>query len=70
MYEYRYYSIDTGGGLFFSNRDAKHREIIQQQAQVGWRFVGFVPTHFTSYGGIKALDLVFEREVPHGETEA
>lgn len=60
-YEYRYESVDTGGGFFFDNADCGHRAIIDAYARDGWRFAGFVPTRFSSYGGIKALDLVFER---------
>ncbi len=63
MYEYEYVNIRTGGGLFFNNAEAQHRDIIAAEAADGWRFVGFVPTEFSSYGGIKALDLVFEREI-------
>ncbi|MBQ9646940.1 MAG: DUF4177 domain-containing protein, partial [Oscillospiraceae bacterium] len=44
------------------NSAAAHREIIEQRAKDGWRFVASVPTQFTSYGGTKAVDLVFERE--------
>lgn len=65
-YEYRYESVDTGGGFFFDNADCGHRGVIDAYAKEGWRFAGFVPTRFSSYGGIKALDLVFER--PDGET--
>lgn len=62
MYQYEYVPVETGGGFFIDNADCSHRSIIDQHAQNGWRFVGFVPTRFSSYGGIKELDLVFERE--------
>ena len=63
MYEYEYVNIRTGGGFFLDNSDAAHRGIIDQHAKDGWRFVTAVPTQFTSYGGTKAFDLVFEREI-------
>ena len=62
MYEYEYVNLRTGGGFFFDNSDAAHRDIIDKRAKDGWRFVAAVPTQFTSYGGTKAVDLVFERE--------
>lgn len=61
MYEYHYEPLDTGGGMFFNNASAEHRDIIAGYAAQGWRYVGFVPTRFSSYGGIKAIDLIFER---------
>lgn len=63
MYEYKYVNLDTGGGFFINNSGAAHREVIDAHAKDGWRFVGTVPTHFSSYGGTKALDLIFEREI-------
>ena len=67
MFEYRYVTINTGGGFLFSNRGAVHRPIIEEQAREGWRFVTSVPTEFTTQGGIAALDLVFEREKKEDE---
>ena len=29
----------------------------------GWRYVGHVPLSFTTNGGIKSMDLIFEREI-------
>ncbi len=62
MYRYEYVSLYTGGGTFNNNSDARHRQVIDQYAQQGWRYVGFVPTCFSSYGGIKEIDLIFEKE--------
>lgn len=63
MYQYRFETLGTGGGAFSNNIDCAHREIIEKHAADGWRFVGFVPTCFTSHGGISQVDLVFEKEV-------
>lgn len=38
-------------------------KLLHLTAAKGWRFAGFVPSKFTSNGGIKEIDLVFEREV-------
>ena len=61
MYEYKYVSHKTGGGFFGGGYE--HREIIDQYAKDGWRYVGFIPTHFTGHGGIAEVDLIFERTV-------
>lgn len=61
MYEYKYVSQRTGGGMFGGNYE--HRKVIDTYAQEGWRYIGFVPTGFTGHGGISEVDLVFEREV-------
>lgn len=45
-----------------NNSDCQHREIIDQYAAQGWRYVGYIPTQFTSNGGTKAIELIFERE--------
>ena len=64
MYQYEYVSLHTGGGFWVDNSAGEHRDLITQYTAQGWRYVGFVPTRFSSYGGIKELDLVFEKEVP------
>ena len=43
MYEYKYVTLDTGGGFWFGNRDAGHQHIIDEHAALGWRYVGFIP---------------------------
>ena len=62
MKEYAYQTYDTGGGGILSNHDCGHRRIIDQYAAEGWRYVGFMPVLFTGHGGIKSVDLIFERE--------
>ena len=62
MYRYEYGPLFTGGGFFANNSDCQHREIIDQYAAQGWRYVGYIPTQFTSNGGTKAIELIFERE--------
>lgn len=62
MYEYQYIVMDTGGGIFFNNCEANHRQIIEEEAAKGWRYVGYVPMEFSGRGGISSIDLIFERE--------
>ena len=62
MYEYQYIVLDTGGGIFMNNCEGKHREIIEEEAARGWRYVGYVPMEFSGRGGISSIDLIFERE--------
>ena len=47
----------------FFTGSREHRELIDQHAAEGWRYVGFFPTAFTGHGGISIVDLVFEREM-------
>ena len=61
MYQYKYIPVDTGGGFLSDTRE--HRELIDAYAAEGWRYVGFFPVSFTSHGGIKSVDLIFERAV-------
>jgi len=62
MYEYQYIAVETGGGVFFNNRDAAHRQVIEEEARAGWRYVGYVPLEFTGSGSVRSIDLIFERE--------
>lgn len=64
MYEYEYVTLYVGGGFWLNNTSGEHREIIRQWAAKGWRYVGYVPLAFTSYGGSKEIDLIFERPAP------
>lgn len=60
-YEYQYITLGTGGGYINDNSRCGHRAIIDEQAAQGWRYVGCVPTSFTSHGGTAGVDLIFER---------
>lgn len=61
MYRYEYVPLSLGGGFFINNESAEHRGIIEQRAAQGWRYVGYMPTRFTSYGGVKEIDMIFEK---------
>ena len=64
MYRYEYVTYRTGGGFWMDNSACEHREIIEEYAAKGWRYVGYLPTMFSGEGGTKEVDLIFEREEP------
>lgn len=43
-------------------KSEEHRKIIQEYAEKGYRYVGFIPTEISDAGKIKCMDLVFEPE--------
>ena len=42
-------------------KSEEHRKIIQEYAEKGYRYVGYIPTDLSDSGKIKCMDLVFER---------
>lgn len=62
-YRYEYVRIDTGLFFLVPSEDNQHREIIDEYASKGWRYVGFVPAMQSGEGRIRQYDLVFEQEV-------
>lgn len=63
MYQYKYVTFYTGGGFWMDNTDCGHRQIIDEHAAEGWRYVGYIPSKFSSEGGHKEIDLIFERTI-------
>lgn len=55
-YEYVNVRIDK----FFGAKSEEHRQIIDEYALKGYRYVGYIPTNITDYGKIKEMDLIFE----------
>ena len=49
MYQYKYVHLDTDDDFFTG--PLKHRELIDQHAAEGWRYVGFFPRPSTSAAG-------------------
>ena len=62
-YRYEYVRIDTGLFFLVPSEDNQHREIIDEYAAKGLRYVGFVPAMQSGEGRIRQYDLVFEQEV-------
>ena len=58
-YEYAHLDIT----LFFGGAATEgHREIIDEHARKGFRYVGYIPTRIDPYGRIEEIDLVFETD--------
>ena len=62
MYQYKYITLYTGGGFWLNNSTCEHRQLIDEQAAAGWRYVGFLPTRQRGTGHMQELDLIFEKE--------
>lgn len=62
MYKYKYVSVNFNSG-FAKNSLEDHRDIIDNLAKDGWRFVSAIPTLNKGYGMISELDLVFEKPI-------
>ena len=65
-YEYETVSCDFGGwglgsGNIYSIED--YRSIINKRAELGWRYVGYIPTKQRGTGHTQELDLIFEKEI-------
>ena len=62
--KYEYYHLNTSGGGLFSNKTSGHREIINDYASKGWRYVGWFPTNSSNIieGLIEEVDLIFEKD--------
>ena len=58
MKKYEYVSMKMGGP--WSLKAEPHREIIDKYAEMGYRYVGYVPTNFGTNGRIIHVDLIFE----------
>lgn len=62
--KYEYVQIDTVGKGIFSNKTTAHRDIIDEYAAKGYRYVGWFPTSSSNIleGVIQQVDLIFEKE--------
>lgn len=62
--KYEYVSVQTGGKGFFSNKTMEHRQVIDEYAKKGWRYVGWFPTSSSNFiqGVIEKVDLIFEKD--------
>lgn len=57
-YEYVEVYIDK----IIGSRSDSHREIIDEYAKKGYKYVGFIPVSMSNYGKIRKMDLVFEKD--------
>ena len=58
MKKYEYVTVHMGG--FFGAEQEEHREIIDQYAAKGYRYVGYIPVRMDMDGKLKDMDLIFE----------
>ena len=68
MYKYEYVTVSAemeGYLAKFNNKLSldNYREIIDEKAAQGWRYVGYMPTRESMKGYLRELDLIFEKEV-------
>lgn len=59
--EYSFENIELNNSKAASSRLEKHRQIIQEKAQEGWHFAGWLPTKNGPSGKILEMDLIFEK---------
>ena len=45
---------------FIGSSSEEHRQIIDEYASKGYKYVGYIPTEMTGHGQILMMDLVFE----------
>lgn len=58
MKKYEYVEIETKGLLDRIIKD--HRKLIDEYAEKGYRYAGYIPTKITPSGCLLAIDLIFE----------
>lgn len=56
----RYQFVSVHIGKIVGARSEDHREIINEYAAKGYRYVGYIPTNISDYGKFKDIDLIFE----------
>lgn len=58
----KYVYVNVHIGKFIGAQSEEHRAIIDEYAEKGYRYVGYIPTNITDYGKITDMDLVFETD--------
>lgn len=61
MRKYEYVSVDYSAASYMQPTQT-HRKIIDGYADMGYRFVGVIPTQFSPHGAVVTADLIFEKE--------
>lgn len=62
--KYEYVRIQTMGHGFLSNKTESHKEVIDEYAAKGYRYVGWFPTKSSNIleGVLEEVDLIFEKD--------
>ena len=58
MKKYVYVNININALIGAGSEE--HRQIIDEYAAKGYKYVGYIPTNISDYGKIKKMDLIFE----------
>lgn len=61
MKHYEYVNVHIA--TLFGAKSNEHRQIIDEYALKGYRYVGYIPTDISDYGKIKKMDLIFEKDM-------
>ena len=61
MYQYEYVTLSLEKKGLTKTALTEHRAIIDDYAQKGYRYVGYIPTKEIGYGVLAEVDLVFEK---------
>lgn len=69
MKKYKYVYVNVHIGKFFGAKSEEHRNIINQYAEKGYRYVGYIPTNISAEGEITDMDLVFEIDLENNISE-
>lgn len=62
MKKYEYVPVKFNNNVVTNAETAAHRQIIDEYAAKGYRFVCYIPTFIGPSGKILQMDLVFETE--------
>ena len=60
MKQYEYVEVKIG--KLIGAKSEEHRQIIDEYALKGYRYVGYIPTKISDHGKIVKMDLIFEME--------
>ena len=58
MKNYEYVNLKVG--KTFTAGNIEHREIINEYAKKGYKYIGFIPTSIANCGRFEKIDLIFE----------
>ena len=60
MKKYEYVNVNVNVSYFLGSGTTEHREIIDEYAAKGYRYVGYIPTDMNNNGKVFQMDLIFE----------
>ena len=63
MKKYEYVSVELKNNVVKDAALSCHRNIIDEYAQKGYKYAGYIPTRIGPSGKIVCIDLIFETDV-------